>query len=131
MNDDEWDFVADGEPGLGVPTEDPSAALAAWWRGEAEHEIHRTVPKAIEYGSGDLIDIGRQLAACISSFPASASEADMAELGVAFYAYGKMARIMSAIQEGRKPSDDSWFDLGVYARMAQRIRQAGSWPGLS
>jgi hypothetical protein len=27
-------------------------------------------------------------------------------------------------------SDDSLFDIGVYVRMAQRIRHSGGWPGI-
>jgi hypothetical protein len=51
------------------------------------------------------------------------------ELGVAFYALGKMARIMGAYADGLAPSDDSWHDLAIYARMAQRVRHADGWPG--
>jgi hypothetical protein len=50
------------------------------------------------------------------------------ELAIAFYAYGKLSRIIGAISDGRRPSDDCWHDLGVYARMAQRVRETGDWP---
>lgn len=97
--------------------------LEGWWIAKAQEEIERTVPKAVEYSSSDLVDIGRGV------LGEGRTDEEYAEAGVAFYALGKVSRIMGAIREGRRPSDDSWFDLGVYARMAERIREFGSWPG--
>ena len=54
---------------------------------------------------------------------------EAAELGVFFYLIGKVARWQSAIERGERPSDDTLFDVGVYVRMAQRIRSHGGWPG--
>lgn len=99
-------------------------AIAQWWRDQADAEIKATVPKAVEYSSTDLVDIGRAV------LGPGLTDQQYAEAGVAFYACGKIGRIMGAIREGREPSDDSWFDLGVYARMAQRIRHSGGWPGV-
>lgn len=118
---DEFDWAGGGgEKGQQSRSRD----LEKWWEDEARQEIMRTIPKAVEYSSTDLVDIGR------SVLGPGHDDARYAEAGVAFYACGKMARIMGAIREGRAPSDDSWFDLGVYARMATRIRQSGSWPGV-
>lgn len=105
----------------------PTSLLADWWRQLAEDEIQRTVPKAVEYGSTDLIDIGRNIARLSGR---DVDDAQAAELGVYFYLEGKFARWRSAIMEGREVSDDTLFDIGVYIRMAQRIRHAGSWPGI-
>lgn len=109
--------------------------LTNWWMDAAADEVTRTVPKAVEYGSNDLTEIGRQLAQAAGGMgllgddaPADAS-AQLAELGVYFYIVGKLARWTSAVREGRRISDDTLFDIGVYVRMAQRIRHAGSWPG--
>lgn len=97
--------------------------LAKWWRETAEEEISQTVEKAIEYSASDLVDIGRGL------LGGNRTDEEYTEAGIAFYALGKVSRIMGAIREGRRPSYDSWLDLGVYARMAQRTRETGGWPG--
>jgi hypothetical protein len=121
------------------PEYDPGSAaeqeLTNWWMDAAADEVTRTVPKAVEYGAIDLVEIGRQLAQAAGGMgllgddaPADAP-ARLAELGVYFYIVGKLARWTSAIQEKRQISDDTLFDIGVYVRMAQRIRHAGSWPG--
>lgn len=101
--------------------------LAEWWTQGAEDEVARTVPKAIEYGSTDLIDIGLMLARTMKR---DIDQEEAAELGVFFYLIGKIARWQSAIERGERPSDDTLFDIGVYVRMAQRIRAAGGWPGV-
>lgn len=101
--------------------------LTAWWVALAREEAARVVPKAVEYSATDLADIGHALA---RSQGRQVTNAQAAELGVAFYALGKMSRIMGAIGQGVWPSDDSWHDLGVYARMTQRIRSHGGWPAV-
>ena len=107
--------------------------LERWWLAMANEEIERTVPKVIEYGSTDLAEIGRQMASVsgLATPEGLTDEAYWSELGITFYACGKMARVMEAVREGRVASDDSWFDLGVYVRMVQRVRHSGAWPGVS
>lgn len=100
--------------------------LRDWWYSVAKDEVERTVPKAVEYGSTDLLDIGTMLARTLRR---SVTEEEAAELGVFFYLIGKVARWQSAIERGERPSDDTLFDIGVYVRMAQRIRHSGGWPG--
>ncbi len=100
--------------------------LETWWMEKADDEIHRTVPKAVEYGAGDLEAIGRDMRMTGTS---TAGETPDDELGVYFYLVGKMARWRSAIERGERVSDDTLFDIGVYVRMAQRIRTHGGWPG--
>lgn len=103
--------------------------LIGWWQGQAAEEAAALADKVVEYGGEgralDLIDLGRMIA---SIGGREVNEAEAQEIGCAMYAYGKMGRIIVAIREGRRPSDDSWYDLGVYARMAQRIRAVGGWP---
>jgi hypothetical protein len=106
-----------------------SQVLADWYREETEHEIGKTVPKAVEYGAGDLAEIGRAMARIMGR--AGVSEQDATEIGVFFYLYGKMARWEQAIKEGRRASDDTLFDIRVYAGMARRNRQVGGWPWAS
>jgi len=103
------------------------ALLTEWWMDKAEEEVRRTVPKAVEYGALDLIQIGQDLALTAGR---TVTDEEAAELGVYFYVRGKLARWTDAIVRGDRVSDDTLFDLGVYIRMAQRIRDAGGWPGL-
>jgi hypothetical protein len=108
--------------------------MELWWLDKAQVEIERTVPKAVEYGADDLDEIGRDLIkAGVANWHGDADEnlrKYEAELGVYFYMVGKMARWRSAIRRGESVSDDTLFDIGVYVRMVQRIRDAGSWPGV-
>jgi hypothetical protein len=106
---------------------DPEQQLIDWWMGKAAAECEQTVSKAIEYGSTDLIDIGMMLARTMRR---EVDEEEAAELGVFFYLIGKVARWQSAIERGDRPSADTLLDIGVYVRMAQRIRHAGGWPGV-
>lgn len=132
-------IMADAENAAKIPPDELARAMDAmapsqlegllteWWMDKAEEEVRRTVPKAVEYGALDLIQIGQDLAATAGR---EVSDEEAAELGVYFYLRGKMARWTDAIISGRRVSDDTLFDIGVYVRMAQRIRDAGGWPGL-
>lgn len=115
--------------GAGQPTLDgvPETGLVQWWRHTADREIQLVVPKAIEYGSTDLVEIGRSLR--LSGIQGEQHETSDEELGIYFYMVGKMARWTDAIRHGRKVSDDTIFDIGIYARMVQRVRESGGWPG--
>jgi len=108
---------------------DPEQELRTWWFNKASAEADQTVAKAIEYGSDDLVEIGRQMATVLHLEGPYSTDAELAELGVYFYIIGKLARWTSAIRRGDRPSDDTLLDIGVYVRMAQRIRDAGGWPG--
>lgn len=108
---------------------DGEQELTDWWLTRAAAEIEQTVPKAIEYGADDLVDIGREMAQTMGLDVSLTLDEDFAELGVYFYLIGKLGRWKSAIRRGEKPSDDTLFDIGVYVRMAQRIRSHGGWPG--
>lgn len=104
----------------------PEDRLRDWWFEQAETEIQRTVPKAVEYSSTDLTDIGHDLARTMGR---EVSDEEAAELGVFFYLRGKVARWVGAVIAGQRVSDDTLFDISVYCRMAQRIRATGAWPG--
>jgi hypothetical protein len=108
------------------PEQSPSPTLAEWWRQLAEREIERNAPKVDEYGATDLAVMGRALVALLP--PAMQTEAVGMEMACAFYALGKIGRIVSSYAAGKLPKEDSWHDMGVYARMAQRIRETGRWP---
>ena len=101
--------------------------LASWWRGLAEAEIERTVPKAQEYGSTDLRDVGRTLAVVAGR---EVSDEEAVEIGIYFYLVGKLARWTDSVKRGDRPSDDTVADIAIYARMVQRVRDVGGWPGV-
>lgn len=118
-----------GPVGMQPAAEQPelrTLPLDDWWLATAEDEIERTVPKVREYGATDLIDIGLMLARTMGR---TIDIEEATELGIFFYLIGKIARWQSAIERGDRPSDDTLFDIGVYIRMAQRTRYAGSFPG--
>jgi hypothetical protein len=94
--------------------------LAKWWLDKAEEEIAATIPKMREYSSSDLQVMGTAL-------DSEDTQRGM-EAAIAFYVLGKIARAVGALQEGRAPSDDTWFDISVYAKMAMRVRERGRWP---
>lgn len=99
--------------------------LAGWWLQKAESEVAQTVAKAVEYGATDLVDIGKSLARVAGR---EVTDQEAAEWGIFFYLEGKLSRWRSALERGDRPSDDTLLDVGVYARMAQRNREAGGWP---
>ena len=124
-----------GFPQVGPPGPDQSE-LAQWWREIAEAQITTVVPKANQYGATDLRDLGLQILDMAGRRPLEGDtygEVDVryaTEVGIAFYAMGKLARVSAAIKEGRAPSYDTWLDLAIYATMALRVHTHGGWPGL-
>lgn len=101
-------------------------ALKDWWMDNALAKADAVVPKAVEYSSEDLAEIGRTMASLLGLATPTIEEAN--ELGIYFYLVGKLARWGGAIKEGRRPSDDTLFDLSVYTTMAERNRAVGGWP---
>lgn len=118
--------IGDWSEDMEATTHKDIEALTNWWRELAAIEADKVVPKAVEYGSTDLIEIGRTLA--FTQHRHNLTEAEQAELGIYFYIVGKIARWSDAVREGRAVSDDTLHDIGVYVRMAQRVRQVGGWP---
>ena len=116
----------------------PVEILTDWWVQKARTEADMVCAKAIDYGATDLRDLGYQVLEMAGRRPnPDRYDGDQeywdgyaTEVGIVFYAQGKLARIVAAIKEGRRPNVDSWLDLGVYARMAQRVHEAGGWPAV-
>lgn len=98
--------------------------LYGWLVSRARQEAEATIVKRREYGSRDLVDVGRTMA--LMTGRDALTDAQCAELGCAFYALGKQSRITSAIQRDEWPSSDTWLDLHVYALMVLAIR-SGVW----
>lgn len=114
------------------------ASMRDWWRQQADREVAMTVPKAIEYGSADTIEIGYDLLTTFSGKsrvqvyeefggPAAADRYAF-EVGCYFFIRGKLARFTSALRRGESVSDDTLHDIAVYTKMIQRVREVGAWP---
>jgi hypothetical protein len=103
-------------------------ALRDWWEEKCRADIDSMVPKAIEYGGGDLTLMADGMRLLQQVGGRTVTRPVQREAAIAFYALGKIARILSAISEGRLPGEDSWYDLQIYAIMAQYERQVGPWP---
>lgn len=101
-------------------------ALRDWWEHTTQADIDRVVPKAVEYGSTDLSEIGRTMGQIMGREGLSHEEAT--EIGIYFYMVGKMARWTDAVKNGRRPSRDTIFDMKIYATMAERNLDVGGWP---
>lgn len=97
--------------------------VKAWWAKTAEADLAGFQPKLAEYGSGDLLAIGTDMATLIKW--ADAPDRVKAELGTFFYLRGKVARMTTAYEHQRLPSDDTLHDATVYSMMMRRIRARG------
>lgn len=100
-------------------TPDQIDNLRTWWIERARDEIDAMLPKLAEYGTGDLHEIGRQMAHVSDRH---VDDQTAFEWGVMFYALGKIQRVLSAAQRGTVASDDTWHDLVIYAKMVQAAR---------
>lgn len=96
--------------------------LEQWWVGKVENDIGRTVPKIEEYGTRDLTAMGHMLAT-IKGIPLKDDQA--AIYGCMFYAMGKCARALAALERSEMPSEDTLFDLSIYAMMARSFKERG------
>lgn len=111
-----FDFEQHGMPFL--------PELVEWM--EKHHQTIRALAdsKAHAYGSTDLLVMARGMQAIQPNL----DEARALEAAIAFYAIGKLGRILSAFGEGKPSPEDSWLDLETYALMAQKVMESGSWP---
>lgn len=105
--------------------------ISQWWLGEAQKLIAKTAPKAIEYGAHDLEIMGTGLASLVEQQLRGSDQFEKERFGqyaaVAFYLFGKISRMLSALQQGVLPKDDTEDDIIVYGFMAKRIRETGRW----
>lgn len=103
--------------------------LSTWWSIKASDEIKMVVDKAVEYGGQgaaiDLLQIGYSIARVMGR---QVDDEEATEIGIFFYLLGKVSRWEAAMAEGRRVSDDTLLDIGIYCRMAQRNREVGGWP---
>ena len=112
--------------------------LRKWWIQQATTEIDDMMEKLAEYGTGDLHEIGRQMMKVrgvdidqqiddLGSYGLELTNEQMYELGIMFYALGKIQRVITAAQQGRTASTDTWHDLNIYSKMVLAGR-AGVMP---
>lgn len=94
----------------------PEQVVRKWWADTAQGHIDMVVPKMVEYGSNDLVEIGREFLALAGIKEASDSFAH--EVGILFYARGKLARWSAAVGRGEHVSRDTLDDIVAYAMMA-------------
>lgn len=105
-------------------------SVTKWWLTTAEADAATTAPKSAEYGAADLAIMGKVMEALfpgIATYPAEQREAIGIEMAVAFYVMGKVSRLFGAYEQGRLPTEDTWFDITVYSMMARRTRSVGYW----
>lgn len=103
------------------------ALLTEWWMDKAEEEVRAVVPKAVAYGSNSLMQLGRKMAQLQKR---EVTDEEAMELGCWTYVVGKIERWTDSVMRGERPSDDTVYDIGIYVKMTQRLRDVGSWPGL-
>lgn len=101
--------------------------VRVWWAETAFADGLLVVEKYQEYGNTALLEVGHQVAAVAGR---KVTDGEAQELGIWFFMVGKMARWKTAILKGERASKDTLDDLAVYATMARRVHEAGSWPGL-
>jgi len=102
---------------------DDTQTFIKWWADNATATATATAAKCAEYGSQDLYGIGANVGRLAGR---ELDRAAQFEIGCLFYVLGKIERAMSAVQRGETASDDTWFDLHVYANMVLAHR-AGVW----
>lgn len=98
--------------------------LHRWWTDSAWDEAEQTIAKMQEYGSGDLVALGQLIRRLSHLDPLPAVEA--MQLGCLMYLAGKLERAVEAVRNGRPVSADTWFDIRVYAKMADAAA-CGVW----
>lgn len=103
-----------------------ASPVVVWWLHHAVQEAKATLPKAEEYGDTELVDLGRVLGHLQGR---ELGDPVASELAIWSYVQGKLGRWTSALRRGDRVSQDTLFDLGVYARMAQKVRETGEWTG--
>lgn len=102
-----------------------AAALTDWWMERARTEIEQVAPKAVEYGPNSMIEVGRAMGRMSQR---DLTDEEAIEVACMFYISGKLGRWVDAVAHGKRPSDDTIHDIGIYIKMAQRNRDVGGWP---
>src|SRR5699024_3150555 len=86
----------------------PAQRVKNWWMKQAEEHADMVTPKMAEYGSRDLVEIGREFSALAGE--EGLSDEAAYEVGVFFYLRGKVARWSAAVGRGDQVSKDTLDD---------------------
>lgn len=103
------------------------SVVTEWWLKRAKEEAESVVPKAVEYGSNSLMQLGRKMAQLQGR---EVGDDEALELGCWANLIQKVERMTDSVMRGERCSDDTVYDIGIYIKMVQRIRDVGSWPGV-
>lgn len=106
---------------------DDETRLAAWYEQMNRADMHMALEKRQDYGSADITLMAAGMRILASAPPWEPDERQAMEMALGFYQLGKVARKFGAWAQGKDPNIDSDVDLGVYAMMARRVREAGQW----
>ena len=101
----------------------PAQRVKNWWMKQAEEHADMVTPKMAEYGSRDLVEIGREFSALAGK--EGLSDEAAYEVGVFFYLRGKVARWSAAVGRGDQVSKDTLDDIVAYSMMVLHNRQEG------
>lgn len=101
------------------------AALTNWWLETAEAEVRPVAEKAVEYGPNSMIEVGRAMGRMSGR---DLTDEEATEVACMFYISGKLGRWVDAVAHGKRPTDDTLHDIGIYIKMSQRNRAVGGWP---
>lgn len=103
--------------------------LETWWVDTCARDIAGSMDKIVAYGGRgaayDLIATGHDLAAMNGR---TVTDEEAVELAILFYLSSKVNRMMAAVIDGRRGSDDTLLDIVYYGMMARRNRVVGGWP---
>jgi len=107
-------------------TADPvTSQIETWLRAQFEQDLADLLVKAKEYGSSDLVVMGKAMGALVPS--TAGNQAREIELAIGHYALGKVSRLFGAWEKGQNPTIDRWKDLTAYSMMARYVRANGEW----
>lgn len=101
-----------------------SEPVRDWWMNTAERHADMVTPKMAEYGSRDLVEIGREFAALAGR--EGLDDTVAYEVGVLFYSRGKLARWSAAVGRGEQVSQDTLDDIIAYSMMVLHNREEGN-----
>lgn len=91
----------------------------------ADEIADSTAPKAREYGTTELAQLGATLSHVAGVQVTNYAHAT--QNAVWFYASGKLARWTAAVARRQQPSRDTVYDLLIYCLMWLKIHETGEW----
>lgn len=109
--------IADHTP---VTASERARDLGNWLVNTLLDGVPDTMLKSDQYGTVDLQIMGSALAHLTGG-----DDHQGAQAAVGFYLLGKVSRIIGAIEGGRLPTEDDWWDAAIYSLFGLRLLQKG------